>query len=120
MPKVASIVTEPPSGSKGPESQAFMEMAEEELGTLYLTDYLTRFFDRLIISGLGLDRHPELRNDYFGNYTRIVYLAQTEDSALDAKAREAAERLGLRYERRTTGYGDLPGVLAQLSSSASQ
>ena len=88
-------------------SQAFMEMAEEELGTLYLTDYLTRFFDRLIISGLGLDRHPELRNDYFGNYTRIVYLAQTEDAELVEKARAAADRLDLAFEVRQTGMGGL-------------
>jgi len=88
-------------------SQAFMEMAEEELGTLYLTDYLTRFFDRLIISGLGLDRHPELRDDYFGNYKRVVYLAQTEDAELVEKARAAADRLDLTFEVRQTGMGGL-------------
>ena len=86
---------------------AFDAMHEDEIGTFYLTDYLVRFFDRLIIKGLGIDRHPELRDMYFGNYTRIMYLAQSDDDALDAKARAAAETLGLNYARRRTGYGGL-------------
>tara|TARA_R110000787_G_scaffold285461_6_gene401281 strand:+ start:19109 stop:19762 length:654 start_codon:yes stop_codon:yes gene_type:complete len=86
---------------------AFDTMHEDEIGTFYLTDYLVRFFDRLIIKGLGIDRHPELRDVYFGNYTRIMYLAQSDDDALDAQARAAAETLGLSYARRRTGYGGL-------------
>lgn len=85
----------------------FAARAEAEPGCFFLTDYLARHFDRLIVEGLGLDRHPELRDDYFGNYTTLVYLAQTDDAALDAAARRAAERLGLAYERRATGYGEL-------------
>lgn len=76
-----------------------------EPGTFYLTDYLARQFDTLVFKPLGLDRHPELRDDYFGNYTRLVYLAQSDDVKLDQKAREAAARLGLRFERIETGLG---------------
>ena len=77
----------------------------------YLTDYLTRHFDRLIIEGLGLDRHPELLPDYFGNYTALVYLAQTEDEDLQRRAEAAAGKLGLAYRYRFTGYGELGGFL---------
>ena len=80
-------------------------MIEEELGTFFLTDFLARHFDRLVIEGLGLDRFPQLRDDYFGHYRSLVYLAQTEDPRLTAKAEAAAERLGLAYERRFTGLG---------------
>jgi hypothetical protein len=85
----------------------FDALAEAEPGTFYLTDFLTRQFDTLVIEGLGLDRHPELLGMYFGNYRRLVYLAQTEDAELDAAARAAAGRLGLAYERRFTGLGEL-------------
>lgn len=87
--------------------EAFAAMSAEEPGTFYLTDFLVRHFRRLVVTSLGLDRHPELRDMYFGNYTRLVYLAQTRDEALQEKAREAAEFLGLRYELVHTGYGDL-------------
>jgi hypothetical protein len=86
---------------------AFEAMQEQELGTFYLTDFLARQFDSIIWTGLGLDRHPELLPDYFGSYRRLVYLAQSDDAELDARARVAADRLGLAYERRFTGYGDL-------------
>jgi hypothetical protein len=85
----------------------FARLAEEEPGTFYLTDFLARNFDRLVIAGLGLDRHPELLPAYFGNYRRLVYLAQTDDPELRAAAQRAAERLGLEYQHRTTGYGEL-------------
>jgi hypothetical protein len=90
----------------------FAALAEEELGTFYLTDYLARHFDRLIFEGFGLDKHPELRDMMFGNYRRVVYLAQTEDAGLQARAEAAAARLGLAYEYRLTGYGDLATFLA--------
>ncbi len=70
---------------------------EEEPGTFFLTDFLARHFERLVIEGLGLDRFPQLRDDYFGAYSRLVYLAQTDDAGLDAKAEAAAQRLGLAY-----------------------
>jgi len=85
----------------------FSQMHEDELGTFYVTDYLVRFFDRLMIKGLGLDRHPELRDMYFGNYTRLMYLAQTDDQALKDEAQAAADKLGLQYAYHFTGYGEL-------------
>ena len=85
----------------------FERMGEEELGTFYLTDFLARNADRLLIRGLGLDRHPELLTTYFGNYRRLVYLAQTDDLALVASAGRTARRLGLAFEVRRTGFGEL-------------
>ncbi|EFL90710.1 conserved hypothetical protein [Ahrensia sp. R2A130] len=79
----------------------------EHITTFFITDFLARHFDTFMVKPLGLDKHPELRDMYFGNYTKALYLAQTDDPELDAKARAAAERLGLAYERRFTGYGDL-------------
>ena len=96
----------------------FAELADAEPGTFYLTDYLARHFDRLIIQGLGLDRFPELYADYFGNYSRLVYLAQVDDPALDAQAEAAAARLELTYERRKTGYGELAGFIADAAETA--
>jgi hypothetical protein len=91
--------------------EAFSRLAEEEPGTFYLTDFLARHFDALVIRGLGLDRFPELRDDYFGNYRRVVHLAQFDDPETAAKARAAAERLGLAYERRFTGLGGIRAFL---------
>jgi hypothetical protein len=93
-------------------TKAFEEMMEAELGSFFLTDYMVRHFDRLILQGLGLDRRPELRDAYFGNYRKLVYLSQIQDSRLLAKAKAAAERLGLEFEHRHTGYGDMETVLA--------
>jgi hypothetical protein len=84
----------------------FEKMMDEEPGTLFLTDYLARHFDRVFWQGLGLDRHPELRDAYFGNYRKLVYLAQTDDAKLLEKAKEAAERLQLEFVLRRTGYGE--------------
>ena len=92
---------------------AFEALHEEELGTLYLTDYLTRHFETLIIEGMGLDRFPQLMEDYFGNYRRLVYLAQTEDAELIEMAKAAAARLGLDYEYRFTGYGELTDFMTR-------
>jgi len=85
----------------------FDQLMDEELGSFFLTDYLVRHFDRLIIQSMGLDRYPQLRNDIFGHYKRVVYLAQIPDAALEKKARKAAERLGLAFEMRVTGLGGL-------------
>jgi hypothetical protein len=100
----------------GPHCYAFFEglegfAARDEIDAFYLTDFLARQFDAFVWRPLGLDRHPELLPLYFGHYAKLVYLAQTDDPALDAAAREAAARLGLRYERRHTGYGDLAPAL---------
>ena len=96
-------------------TEDFIALAEQDPTCFYLTDYLARHFDRLIIEGLGIDRHPELLQDYFGNYTTLVYLAQTKDPGLERDAETAAEKLGLAYEYRYTGYGEL-GEFLQAAS----
>lgn len=96
----------------------FARLAAEEPGTFYLTDFLTRNFDRLVISGMGLDRHPELRDVYFANYRRLVYLSQIEDPALLRAAQRAAERLGLAFEHRPTGFGELRTGLLHAAGAA--
>jgi hypothetical protein len=96
---------------------AFAAKAESEFSAFYLTDYLARHFDKLIWQGLGLDRHPELLPMYFGNYTKIVYLAQTRDEELAKKALAAARKLGLNYEYRFTGYGELEDGLQARSGA---
>ena len=88
-------------------NERFEKTAEEDLTTFFLTDYLARHFDKLIWEGLGIAAHPELLPLYFGNYTKLVYLAQTRDPGLEAKAQDAAARLGLDFELRFTGYGEL-------------
>jgi Protein of unknown function (DUF1638) len=90
----------------------FAALAEAEPGTFYLTDFLLRHFDRLVIRGLGLDRHPELFSTYFGNYRKLVYLAQAPEAHSQAAAREIALRMGLQFEYRQTGYGTLETKLA--------
>jgi len=95
---------------------AFAARAEEDITAFYLTDYLARHFDRLVWEGLGLADHPELLPLYFGNYEKIVYLAQTRDAELEKRARAAAEKLGLAYEYRFTGYGELAEVLSARAS----
>jgi len=97
---------------------AFAGLHDEELGTFYLTDYLVRNFDRLVVRGLGLDRHPGLLPVYFGNYRRLVYLAQVEDPELTARADAAARRLGLAFERRFVGLGELATSLATFAKAA--
>jgi hypothetical protein len=83
--------------------ERFAELHDEEPGTFYLTDFLVRNFDRLVFRGLGLDRHPELLSDYFGNYRRVVYLAQSPSQELEDKARDCAKTLGLDFEIVITG-----------------
>ena len=92
---------------------AFDAEMERELGTFFLTDYMVRHFERIVMQGMGLRKHPQLREMYFGNYRRALYIAQTEDAALQAKARDAAAELGLAYEYRFTGFGGLPAWLAE-------
>lgn len=92
-------------------NEAFTARAEEEITAFYLTDLIARQFDAFVIQPLKLDKHPELRDMIFGNYTKIVYLAQTHDPELERKARWAADYLKLDYEYRFTGYGELEGAL---------
>ena len=95
---------------------AFLAQAEAEPACFYLTDYLARHFERLVIQGLGLDRHPELRDDYFGHYTRVLWLAQRPTPATRAAAERAAARLGLPLEVREVGDAGLEAQLAELLS----
>jgi hypothetical protein len=98
--------------------QVFAALAEAEPGTFYLTDFLVRHYDRLVTQSLGLDRHPELAPVYFGNYRRVVYLAQapTEDSL--SKAQAIATRMGLAFEFKFTGYGGLGASLSAVAVKA--
>ena len=97
-------------------NDAWDAMHEEEPGTFYLTDFLARHFDALVVRGLRLDTHPELLPLMFGNYRRLVYLAQTDDRALDRRAEAAAAFLGLEYERVRTGYGELVPALTRFAA----
>ncbi len=97
---------------------AFAAHADTEFTAFYLTDFLVRQFDAFVWRPMGLDRHPELRDMYFGNYTKLVYMAQTDDPAMSAKAAECAARLGLAYERRWTGYGDLAVFLHETAAKS--
>lgn len=92
----------------------FAELTQDEFTTFYLTDFLVRQFDAFVWKPMGLDRHPELRDMIFGNYEKLVYQAQIKDEALLAKAKDCADRLGLAFEYRFTGYGDLETALAAL------
>jgi hypothetical protein len=89
----------------------FAALAEAEPGSFFLTDFLLRHFDRLVIGALGIDRHPELQEVYFGNYRRLVYLAQAPKPDAEAAAQKVAERLGLPLVVRQTGYGGLGSSL---------
>jgi Protein of unknown function (DUF1638) len=108
---------------EGPHCYSFFEgnatfaaHADTEFTAFYLTDFLVRQFDAFVWRPMGLDRHPELRDMYFGNYTKLVFQAQTNDPALDTKAEDCAKRLGLAYERRFTGYGDLATALSDVAN----
>ena len=99
----------------------FAALQNEALGTFYLTDFLAKHFDALVWSGLGLDRHPELRDMYFGAYTRVVLLSQAPDAHVVARARAAAARLGLDFSHRPTGRDGLGvPVLANVDRRATQ
>jgi hypothetical protein len=94
-------------------------MQDDEPGTYYLTDFLVRHFDSLVVKPLGLDRYPELREDYFGNYYRVLYLSQCGEPTMVEAARACAERIGLPFEHRATGFGLLDGSLATFVEAGS-
>ena len=96
---------------------AFAAREDAEMRAFYLTDFLVRQFDAFVWRPMGLDRHPHLRDTLFAGYETLIYLAQTDDPALDAEAARCAERLGLAYQRRLTGYGDLGVALAAVASA---
>ncbi len=98
----------------------FAEIQDAEIGSFYLTDFLARHFERMVWQGLGLDRHPELLPMYFGNYTRLVYLAQTDDPELLALAQAGADRLGLTMLVERTGYGELEETMVEIGSSGAR
>jgi hypothetical protein len=100
-------------------SPVFLEMVEQEIGTFFLTDFLARHFEVLVIKGLGLDKHPELMPMYFGHYKRLVYLAQSHDDDLFLRAKAAAQKLGLEFIHRYTGFGDLEYSLNVFASTGS-
>lgn len=97
--------------------ERFLDLHAAEPGTFYLTDYLAKHFDRFVVQALGLDTHPELAELYFGNYRRLVYLRQTTDPVIEAKAREAARVLELEFELVATGYGDLETSVVEVAMS---
>jgi hypothetical protein len=99
-------------------NDAWDEMQEDEPATFYLTDFLARHFEALVVRGLKLDVHPELLPMMFGNYRRLVYLAQTDDPALHDRAIAAAAFLGLAFEQRRTGYGELIPSLTRFAGGA--
>lgn len=108
---------------EGPHCYAFFDgqstfatNSENEITAFYLTDFIARQFDTLIWKGLKIDRHPELRDMFFGNYTKVIYQAQVEDPALIEKAKMAADKLALEFEMRITGYGELADFVARAAS----
>ncbi|KKJ75184.1 hypothetical protein WH95_19710 [Kiloniella litopenaei] len=94
---------------------AFDQMHEDDITCFYLTDYLVRHFDTLIMEGMGIAKHPELLPMYFGNYTKLVYLAQTEDQELQELAKQAAGKIGLDYQYKFTGYGELSSFMSAIN-----
>lgn len=100
-------------------AKKFEALADAEIGTFYLTDYLAKNFDRLIIKGFGINRHPELKDMVFANYKKLVYLAQTTDPAIDRCAEQAAADLGLKYARIQTGDAPFAAALSQSIDRAS-
>ncbi|MEO1551527.1 MAG: DUF1638 domain-containing protein [Pseudomonadota bacterium] len=98
-------------------NEAFAARGEAEMTAFFLTDFLVRQFDAFVWRPMGLDRHPELRDMMFGNYETLIYLAQTNNPELDRLAQQAAQRLGLAYQRRFTGYGDLATALGRFDQT---
>lgn len=98
-------------------SPRFAELQDHELGSFYLTDFFVKHFERIVWQGLGIEKHPELLPMYFGNYTRLVYLAQTDDPSLVERAEAAAARLGLSMIVERTGYGDLRTTIVEIGTA---
>jgi len=94
-------------------SSVFEELSEKEIGTFYLTDFLVKNFDRLVIDGLGIQKYPALKDDYFKNYKNVVYLAQKQDNVLELKARECADYLNLEFSALFTGLNNLENQLSK-------
>jgi hypothetical protein len=101
-------------------SAVFERLCDDEIGSFYLTDFLLRHFERLIMHGLGIDKHPELLPVYFGNYKKLVYLAQAASPEGVSLGQRAADRLGLSFEYRLTGYGMLDGSLRNANEKVIQ
>lgn len=99
-------------------STRFDSLHDGDPTVFYLTDFLTKYFDLMVMDALGITEHPELLPMYFGNYTRVTYLAQVDDPALDELAAQAAAKLGLDYDRIITGYGELTESLVSFNSPA--
>lgn len=100
------------------QQPAFDDEMDREIGTFFLTDYMVRHFERIVMQGMGLRRHPQLRDMYFGNYARVLYIAQTRDPALERKAKAAARELGLAYEYRFAGFGRLTSWVEEAVTEA--
>ena len=100
------------------QQPAFDDEMDREIGTFFLTDYMVRHFERIVMQGMGLRRHPQLRDMYFGNYARVLYIAQTRDPALERKAEAAARELGLAYEYRFAGFGRLTSWVEEAVTEA--
>lgn len=96
-------------------SKRFEALHDSDPATFYLTDFLAKHFDRLVWQGLGLDRWPQLRDEYFRNYRRLIYLSQIDQPELVTAAAEAAERLGLDFEHQHVGYGDLQPAVVEIA-----
>lgn len=99
-------------------NERFESQWDDDMTSFFMTDFLARHFETFLVKPLGLDRHPELKDIYFGNYRKMIFIAQTENSDLSAKAEAAAAFLGLHYERRFTGYGDLTAALRKAAAVA--
>ena len=94
-------------------NDVFADNSDEDIQTFYLTDFFCQHFDKFVWQAIGLDRHPKMPSFVFGNYRKVLYVAQTQDAALQCKARQIAERLGLDYEYRFVGYGDLESFMRE-------
>ena len=94
-------------------STVFEELSEKEIGTFYLTDFLVKNFDRLVVDGLGIQKYPALKEEYFKNYKNVVYLAQKQDNVLELKARECADYLNLEFSALFTGLNNLENQLSK-------
>lgn len=95
----------------------FEQMMTEEPGTFFLTDWLLRAYDKAVLAGLGLDKHPELAPLYFGNYKRLIYLSQFPDEKLMVKGQAIADSMGWAFEHRPVGYGALETRLVDLMAA---